>query len=142
MTNPLKLYATSEEDIAVISALFQDAALKASDIAWLQGERRFVLLANRFVWEKKRWFRKPKGERVRAAIHFNNVLKVQLQGIDMADENAVLGLLAIEAKGDDTIQLTFSGGAAIRLHVECLDATATDLSEGWDALARPNHDHM
>ena len=142
MTNPLKLYAASEEDIAVISALFQDAALKVSDIAWLKQERRFVLLANRFVWEKKRWFRKPKGERVRSAVHFNGVLKVQFQGIDTADATAVLALLAMEAVGNDTIQLTFSGGAAIRLNVECLDATATDLSEGWDALARPDHDHI
>ncbi|UTW55684.1 DUF2948 family protein [Kordiimonas sp. SCSIO 12610] len=142
MTSALKLYATAEEDIAVISALFQDAALKVSDIAWLSEEKRFVLLANRFVWEKKRWFKKPKGERIRAAVHFNTVLKAQFQGIDLADKNAVLSLLAIEAKSDECIQLTFSGGAAIRLTVECIDAAASDLSEAWDALARPDHDHI
>ena len=142
MTSPLKLYATAEEDIAVISALFQDAALKVSDIAWLAEEKRFVFLANRFVWEKKRWFKKPKGERVRAAIHFNSVLKAQFQGIDLQDKNTVLALLAIEATTDEYIQMTFSGGAAIRLQVECIDAAATDLSEEWDALARPDHDHI
>ena len=140
MTSALKLYATAEEDIAVISSLFQDAALKVSDLAWLPDEKRFVFLANRFVWEKKRWFKKPKGERVRAAIHFNTVLKTQFQGIDLTEKNAVLALLAIEAVNDECIQMTFSGGSAVRLNVECIDVVATDLSESWDALARPDHD--
>jgi hypothetical protein len=142
MTSVLKLYATAEEDIAVISALFQDAALKVADIAWLQDDNRFVFLANRFVWEKKRWFKKPKGERLRAAIHFNAVQKVQFHGIDLSKKDTVLALLAIEAVNDECIQLTFSGGAAIRLTVECIDATASDLSETWDALSRPDHDHI
>ena len=56
----------------------------------------------------------------------------------------VLALLAIRAEpgsdGAATLELDFSGGAAIRLNVECIDAVLTDIGESWDALARPHHD--
>ena len=142
MKSPLKLYGTSNDDLAVISALFQDAALAVGDMASLPEERRFVLMANRFIWEKRRWFRKPKGERVRSALHFNGVLNVKFQGIDLSDKQTVLALLAIESAADSSIMLTFSGSAAIKLEVECIDFVASDLGESWDALARPRHDHI
>ncbi|MGH6948407.1 MAG: DUF2948 family protein [Kiloniellales bacterium] len=47
----LKLRAQDEEDLAVISACLQDALVPLSNIAWLKGEQRFVLVANRFRWE-------------------------------------------------------------------------------------------
>lgn len=141
MTKALKIYGTSAEDIKIVSALFQDAAFKMEDMGWFPTERRFALVANRFVWEKPRWFKKPKGERVRTALHFENVEACKFQQLDQSDPKAVVSLLAIEADGEAALTLTFSGGAAIRLDVECIDFVASDLGESWDAIAKPHHDH-
>ena len=46
----LKLAALDAEDLAVISAHLQDAILKASDLAYLGAQHRFVLVARRFDW--------------------------------------------------------------------------------------------
>ena len=143
MSTPLKLIAQSEEDLAVISALLQDTAVRVADIAWLPAEKRFAFVGNRYRWEKKKLFRRPKGERVRTAFHLNGIETAQLSGIDLADTDTVLDLLDIEAHTADTsikLVLNFSGGAAIRLQTEAIDAVATDLSESWDAIARPSHE--
>lgn len=143
MSTPIKLIAQSEEDLAVISALLQDAAVKIGDIAWLPAEKRFAFVGNRFRWEKKKLFRRPKGERVRTAFHLNGIDSAQLHGLNLNDSDTVLDLLDIEAhdaeKGFSLI-LNFSGGAAIRLQTEAIDAVATDLGESWDAIARPSHE--
>jgi hypothetical protein len=36
--------------------------------------------------------------------------------------------------------LSFSGGGAIRLDVECIDAHLSDLTEPWPAKAKPKHE--
>jgi len=47
----LRLLARDEEDLAVISAILQDALIPVSEMAYLPDERRFALVANRFRWE-------------------------------------------------------------------------------------------
>ncbi len=37
------------------------------------------------------------------------------------------------------VTVTFSGGAALRLDVECLDAQMRDMGERWEARAAPAH---
>ena len=37
------------------------------------------------------------------------------------------------------VVLTFSGGAAVRLDVECLEAEMHDLGDCWPAAHRPGH---
>jgi hypothetical protein len=57
----------------------------------------------------------------------------------------VLSLLAIRftpaGEGDPSgkVELTFSGGGAMLLEVECLDAALADLTGPWAARGRPNH---
>jgi hypothetical protein len=51
MTGPLKLRAEDAEDLDVVSACLQDAIVPLSDMEFLAGEKRFVLVANRFRWE-------------------------------------------------------------------------------------------
>lgn len=50
---PLKLRAYDREDFAVVSAVLQDALVPVIDMAWLAEEQRFVLVANRFRWERR-----------------------------------------------------------------------------------------
>jgi hypothetical protein len=55
----------------------------------------------------------------------------------------VLNLLAVEFSETDgpsgVVKLTFSGGAALRLDVECLEAELADLGPSWTTAACPVH---
>jgi hypothetical protein len=55
----------------------------------------------------------------------------------------VLSLLAVHFEPKEHpggfITLTFSGGASIRLQVECIEAELTDLGPAWRARSRPQH---
>jgi hypothetical protein len=55
----------------------------------------------------------------------------------------VLNLLAVEYAETQApsglVTLLFSGGGALRLEVECLEAELADLGPVWTAAARPVH---
>jgi Protein of unknown function (DUF2948). len=59
------------------------------------------------------------------------VFSCQARGIDPADKNAVLNLLAVDFVESDApggeVVLTFDGGRALRLQVECLEAEIADI---------------
>ena len=139
--NRLKLIALDEEDLAVISAYIQDAVLKAGDIGYYPAEKRFVVAMNRFVWEaadKSRQF-----ERRRSVLHFERVLKVSSTGFDFRRKDQVLSLLAAVFKPGErpagTLELVFSGSAAIRLEVECVEAQLSDMAAAWETGSKPGH---
>lgn len=136
----MTLAAADREDLEVLSARLQDATAKLGDIAWLPRQRRFAALFNRYRWEEVH----GKGTRVRAGLHFDGVLSVQSQNIKQGAPEAVVSLLAIKfTPGDDpggVIELTLAGGGAFRLSVESIDATLSDLTGPWEALAKPDHE--
>ncbi|MEX6725852.1 DUF2948 family protein [Parapedomonas caeni] len=145
MAPALRLLAQSVDDVAVISALVQDAAVLPAEVAFDPRARRLVLLMNRYRWEEKR----PAPTRVRAALRIEGVLKAQRR--DWPAEAAataaiphVLDLLAVtvEPGADEAaaLALTFAGGPAIRLEVECLDLVLEDLTDPWIARVTPAHD--
>ena len=149
----LKLIAFDTEDLGVISAHLQDAVLRVGDMAYLPGEKRFVAIANRFDWEKavsssqslKRGT-PEEHERRRAAVRFERVNAAKIQGFDFKDKRAALALLAVTFEptaGPDSpegnVTLTFSGGAAIRLSVECIEIELKDLGAAWAAKRSPEH---
>ena len=141
---PLRLTAEDADDLKAISALLQDAVLTVADMAWLKKTRRFALVLNRYRWEADGQGRNAKtGTRVRSGLHIENVLKVEAKGIAQDAKETILSLLALTFQpgedGQGTLTFTFSAGKALRLHVEALDATLTDLSEAWPAKSRPDH---
>lgn len=141
----LKLVALDEEDLQVLSAHLQDAVLKVSDLQYLAPEKRFVLILNRFVWEKSKpkLFRKPQYQRRRAMLHFNRVSAVQANGIDRQKSDEVLSLLSIRFVPGEapagTIELIFSANATLRLSSECIEAQLTDLGAAWETQSLPRH---
>jgi len=148
MAQPLKLKAQSRDDLEVMSAVLQDAAVRVGDIAHLRDSHRFALVASRFCWESatggaKRKRARRRGERVRTGLHFDSVLKVEAKNVPMREDDHVMELLAIEAEetseGETAIILEFSGFATIRLRVECIEAYLKDLTDPWLALSRPEH---
>jgi hypothetical protein len=60
-----------------------------------------------------------------------------------ADHNLVLNLLAVEFSESDppsgVVTLTFSGSAALRLEVECLECELADLGPAWTTTLCPQH---
>lgn len=143
---PLRLAAEDAEDLKAISALLQDAVLTVADMAYLKKTRRFAMVLNRYRWEADGQGRAAKtGTRVRSGLHIENVLKAEAQGIAQDKPATILSLLALTFQpgedGQGTLTLTFSAGKALRLHVEALDATLTDLTDAWAAKARPGHEN-
>ena len=138
----LTLAAEDAEDLEIVSARLQDAVAQLKDLAWLPKARRFAALFNRFKWEDKR---KRADLRVRALLHFDDVLSVKSKGLKRGAPDAVVSLLAIRftPKGADdpagTVELVFASGGTIRLEVECLSAGLTDVGGEWAARGRPNH---
>jgi hypothetical protein len=139
---PLKLIALDPDDIAVVSTHLQDAVVKVADIVWLPSEHRLVIGLNRFDWEAC-GCEDPCYKRRRTALRFDRVMAFRSRNVDCKDKDAVLNLLAVEYDATDapagTVTLIFSGGAALRLEVECLECELTDLGPTWDAKARPEH---
>ena len=88
-TRPINLLAQEADDLAVLSALVQDAVLTAGDIRYQKSKRRFSLLLNRFRWEEGAT-RSP--ERVRSLLVFGDVGLVQGQGLERKDPDLVLSL--------------------------------------------------
>ncbi|HWA03219.1 MAG TPA: DUF2948 family protein [Rhizomicrobium sp.] len=137
------LAAEDAADLEVISARLQDAVAPLREIVWLPKRRRFVALFNRFKWEENRG---GAGLRVRALLHFDDVVSVQSKNIRIGAPDAVVSLLTIEFTprgGEDpggTVELVFSGGGAIKLEVECIDAGLSDVGGEWAARGRPAHE--
>ncbi|HEY6755512.1 MAG TPA: DUF2948 family protein [Pseudolabrys sp.] len=138
----VKFVVLDEEDLEVASAHLQDAVVKVSDVLWRPGEKRLVVGLNRFDWESAN---APNNEfrRRRAALRFERVLSCKCQHVNPTRKDAVLNLLAVEfAEGDapaGTVTLTFSGGATLRLEVECLEAELADIGPTWSTAACPKH---
>jgi hypothetical protein len=139
---PLKFAALDAEDLEVISTHLQDAAIKVADVMWRPQENRLVIVLNRFDWVSADCERSGL-RRCRSALRFERVASCQCRNVNQAGKDAVLNLLAIEFEETDNpagvVKLTFSGGAALRLAVECLEAELADLGPSWPVAARPAH---
>jgi len=150
--SPLRLRAIDQLDLSVIAAHLQDAVAKVGDMGFDPKRRRFAILFNRFMWEDvqddlgagPKPDRDAPYRRVRSAVHFEGVLRVQSSGMRLSEKEAVAELLTLKFEPHDEpggiMSLAFAGGAALRLEVECLDAWLSDISAPWSTQRRPEHD--
>lgn len=137
---PVRLAARDEQDLAVLSALLQDAIARSGDMAFLPKERRFALIASRYRWEE------PEAqERVRVGVHFDTVLRAQVKGLDPSVKDQPVSLLAVrfepaaEPPGG-VIHIACAGGIEAALEVEAIEGALSDLSQPWAAKRRPEHE--
>ncbi len=139
----LKLIALDKDDIEVISTHLQDAVLKVGDIVWRPAEKRFVVGLNRFDWEAATQNGHAEYRRRRTALRFDRVLAVKCRNVSPKDPETVLNLLAVEFAEAEApsgvVTLLFSGGAALRLEVECLEVELADLGPTWPTSCCPEH---
>ncbi|MGE4372522.1 MAG: DUF2948 family protein [Xanthobacter sp.] len=138
----LKLLALDEEDLAIISAHLQDAVVQRVDMGFQPRDQRFALLLNRFDWDES--LQEGAQMRRRAGLHFERVRAAQCRGMDVAQRDGVLNLLAVTFIAGDApsghILLTFSGGAEVRLDVECIEVGLGDLGPAWGCAHAPRHE--
>jgi hypothetical protein len=138
----LKFVVLDEEDLEIVSTHLQDAVVKVSDVLWRPRENRLVVALNRFDWESAQ-AAKPEYRRRRSALRFERVLSCKGRDMNPASTDGVLNLLAVEFAETDgpsgIVTLTFSGGAALRLDVECLEAELADLGPSWTTATCPAH---
>jgi hypothetical protein len=137
---PLKLLVLDSEDLAVVSANTQDAIVRVGDMAYLPRSKRFALVMSRFDWEG---IRAGRCERRQAGLHFERVTGVAVSGFRQDQPEMMLNLLSLTFEPGDapsgSVRLIFSGGAIVRLDVECVEAEMHDLGPRWSARAVPGH---
>lgn len=159
--SPLKLSARDAEDLEVIAAFCQDALVPLSEMAYLEDEKRFVLVLNRFRWDlagegsevlktksapqagKDAPFREgddegPVYERVLCGLTFENVTGVRTRAIDLRKRDDILAMLTIQVDSDAVI-LLFAGGGAIKLEVGEMRCFLEDFGPSWPTRRRPWH---
>lgn len=140
---PLNLAAFDPDDLAVISALAQDAVFPITEMRWQARRHRFALLLNRFRWEDAE---RHEPERAQALLVVDNVLGVASLGLDRDDPDTVLSLLSVTfepgEEGTGYLILTLAGDGAIRLEIEALEVTLRDVTRPYRAPSGkvPQHD--
>lgn len=118
----LKLIALDADDLAVVSAHLQDAEVVAGDLAYLEAERQFVILARR---------REGEG-RALSGIRFDKVDKVERLAVPLEDPARMLTLVGALFQPTEApagrVLLLFAEGRSIRLSVECIEVVMADLA--------------
>tara|TARA_Y100000590_G_scaffold444495_1_gene575319 strand:+ start:279 stop:728 length:450 start_codon:yes stop_codon:yes gene_type:complete len=139
----LKLLAKNQEDLKVISAHLQDSVVTVKDIIFLKQNRTFIMIVNRFMWEdvEKGVFRDSK--RIRCAIKFEEVAKVESKNINQKNRNKPLECLAIKSSimEDEShkIKIFFAGDSIITIIVEVINVILQDLGKSWNVKHIPKH---
>ena len=144
---PLRLTADDAEGLAVISALVQDAVFPITEMTWARPRRRFALMLNRLrhedIPDARRMGRAI--ERVQSLLVFDEVLAVQVTGIDRGQKDTVLALLGLTfepgTEGAGRVILTLAGDGALALTVEALDVHLRDVTRPYAAPSGKVPDH-
>jgi hypothetical protein len=154
MTPPLKIIARDAEDLAVVSSCLQDSLIPLNEMRYLPRERRFIMVANRFRWERavQRTHEPAPGtdasfdsdedfgarQRINAGICIDRVLAVRSRGIDRSKPDDFLSLLSVQLDGNKLL-FQFAGGGVIQVEVEGLALYLSDLGKAWPTQWQPDH---
>ncbi len=138
----LKLKADDSNDLKVFAAYLQDSVTIPLDIKYLEKNKTFICVFNRFMWEdaEKGIFRDNK--RIRSALKIDEVISVKSKNLDPKEKKA-LEFLTINVHEDNkkyiNINLLFSGNMTISVKVEAINATLEDFSDSWKTKIKPVH---
>jgi hypothetical protein len=144
---PLALLARGPDDVAVLSALLQDAVFPITEMAYDRKRRRFALLVNRFRWEDRDAADRAKRgyERVQSLLVVQDVLAVRTQGVSRDARDMVLSLLTVGftagVDGGGRLDLALAGDGAIALEVEAVDIALRDVTRPYLAPSKKVPDH-
>jgi hypothetical protein len=131
---PVRLRAEDVEDLAVMSALLQDARIKLRDMLFDPEERRFIAAFTRYRRELQADPTSCEGltER-RSALRFDCIASVKHKKLDPDELDRELSLLTVATAPGDRhllhIELIFDEGVQIQLRTDCIDALLEDFGE-------------
>ena len=141
--NKLKLIGKNQEDLKVISAYSQDSIVTVKDMIFLEKNKIFIMIINRFMWEDIDEKIHKRSKRRRCAIKFEGILKVKSKKINQKNKNKRLECLAIECNQilskNYEIIFFFAGGSIITLISESIEVVMNDLGESWNVKHIPKH---
>ena len=146
--NRVRLRAESVSDVEVISALLQDAIIPGEDMTYDRAGRRFVMVANRFCWDRRPLAGvtsetgAPIYERRLCGVRIEGVNAVEAAGMPVTRRGALFNLLAITVAdaADARVEILFSDGVSLRLAVDGISILAEDLDDGRPTSVMPAHD--
>ncbi len=134
----IKLRAEDADDLKIISACLQDAIVPLPEVGYLPDARTFVMVVNRFKWERVGEGGSAPYQRTNCAVSVLGVTAVRRRRIDLLNPATVLNLLTI-TPSDEGLDLIFAGDSAIHLtapHWRCL---VEDIGEPWPTAKVPHH---
>ena len=154
MTAALKIIARDAEDLAVVSACLQDALIPLNEMRYLPQERRFIMVANRFRWERAAQGSEELApgtdapfdsdedfgaqQRTNAGVCIDRVLAVRSRNIDRSRPDDFLSLLSVQLD-DNKLTFLFAGGGVIQVEIEALALYLSDLGKAWPTQWQPDH---
>jgi hypothetical protein len=154
MTAPLKVIARDAEDLEVVAACLQDALIPLNEMRYLAQERRFIMVANRFRWERQAQGSEEQApgtdasfesdedfgalQRTNAGICIDRVLAVRSRNIDRSRPDDFLSLLSLQLEGNK-LSFLFAGGGVIQVEIEALALYLSDLGKAWPTQWQPDH---
>jgi len=149
----LRLMVRDADDLSVASALLQDAIIPGGDIEFDRRAGEFILIANRFCWERAPLAGlsssdgKPVHERRLCAVRVCQVAAVQRQNWPEQPADCLFNLLALryldmaeDGRPAQALQFDFSDGASLRLKIDRLHLLVADLDAGHYTSLQPAHD--
>ena len=144
----VRLRAASVSDVEVISALLQDAIIPGEDMTFDRAGRRFVMVANRFCWDRPPFegvtseSGAPIYQRRLCGVRIEGVNGVESAGMPATRRGALFNLLAITVAdaADAKVEILFSDGVSLRLAVDDVSILAEDLDDGRPTSVMPAHD--
>jgi hypothetical protein len=139
----INLIGKNQDDLRIISAYLQDSIVTVKNIVFLKQNRTFVMIVNRFMWEDAEKIDSRKNKRIRCAVKFEEVIKVESININQKNKNKPMECLAIEcsASNDQTYKtmIFFAGNGIIALISETIEIVLQDLGKSWSTKHIPRH---
>ena len=110
---------------------------------FLEKNKIFVMLVNRFMWENIERETYKQNKRIRCAIKFEGILKVKSKKINQKNRNKRLECLAIKCNEilskNYEIIVFFAGGSIITLISESIEVVMNALGASWNVKHIPKH---
>ena len=135
----IKLVASTEDDLDIISYLCQDAIFSKEEFFFDKEKKLFVATLSRYCWEKDSTKSNKEDKvyyRVVCGLQIKNVNVINYKNYDT--KRSFLNLLAITHK-ENQILLHFSENIEIILKCKKISVLIEDIDIPWPTKLKPNH---
>ena len=135
----IKLAASTEDDLDIISYLCQDAILSKEEFFFDKEKKLFIATLSRYCWEKE-----STKSNNQEKVYYRVVCGLQIKNVNVINYKnyntniSFLNLLAITHK-ENKIFLNFSNSIGIILKCKKISVLIEDIDIPWPTKLKPNH---